>query len=65
METTTDEESTGTVGDQNTFLIKEVLYVEGLKHNLLSISEFCDTGYQAKMIKMMLLRSYKSSKKNN
>jgi len=27
-------------------LIHDVLYVEGLKHNLLSISQLCDRGYQ-------------------
>jgi len=28
----------------NTLEIKDVLYVEGLKHNLLSISQLCDKG---------------------
>ena len=36
----------GTIGNENIFLIHDVLYVEGLKHNLLSISQFCDRGYQ-------------------
>jgi len=27
-------------------VIHDVLYVEGLKHNLLSISQLCDKGYQ-------------------
>jgi len=36
----------GTIGDKNTFLINDVLFVEGLKHNLLSISQLCDKGYQ-------------------
>jgi len=36
----------GTAGDKNTFLINEVLFVEGLKHNLLSISHLCDKNYQ-------------------
>jgi len=36
----------GTIGDKNTFLINNVLFVEGLKHNLLSISQLCDKGYQ-------------------
>jgi len=36
----------GTIGDKNTFLINEVLFVEGLKQNLLSISQLCDKGYQ-------------------
>jgi len=36
----------GTIGNENNFLIHDVLYVEGLKHNLLSISQLCDKGYQ-------------------
>ena len=31
---------------KNTFFINDVLFVEGLKHNLLSISQLCDKGYQ-------------------
>jgi len=36
----------GTIGNENNFLIYDVLYVEGLKHSLLSISQLCDRGYQ-------------------
>jgi len=36
----------GTIEDKNNFLVHDVLYVEGLKHNLLSISQLCDKGYQ-------------------
>ena len=36
----------GIVGNENNFLIHDVLHVEGLKHNLLSISQLCDKGYQ-------------------
>jgi len=36
----------GTSGDKNSFLIHDVLFVEGLKHNLLSASQLCDKGYQ-------------------
>jgi len=36
----------GTIGNENSFLIHDVLYVEGLKHNLFSISQLCDRGYQ-------------------
>ena len=36
----------GTIGNENNFLIHDVLYVEGLKHNLLSINQLCDRGYQ-------------------
>jgi len=36
----------GTIGNENNFLIHDVLHVERLKHNLLSISHLCDKGYQ-------------------
>jgi len=32
----------GSVRDKSILLIHDVLYVEGLKHNLLSISQLCD-----------------------
>jgi len=35
----------GTIGNESSLLIHDVLYVEGLKHNLLSISQLCDRGY--------------------
>ena len=37
----------GTVGTGNSTTIENVLYVEGLKHSLLSISQLCDKGYKA------------------
>ena len=36
---------TGTVGNNSNTLIEDVLYVEGLKYNLLSISQLCDKNY--------------------
>ena len=36
----------GSIGDKSNLLIHDVLYVEGLKHNLISISQLCDKGYQ-------------------
>jgi len=36
----------GSIGDKNILVIHDVLYVEGLKHNLLSISQLCDKGDQ-------------------
>jgi len=36
----------GTRGNENNLLIHDVVYVEGLKHNLLSISQLYDRGYQ-------------------
>ena len=35
----------GNVGTSQTTCIENVLYVEGLKHNLLSISQLCDKGF--------------------
>ena len=34
------------VGTRNSTTIEKVLYVEGLKHSLLSISQLCDKGYK-------------------
>ena len=34
------------IGDKDIVIIHDVLYVEGLRHNLLSISQLCDKGYQ-------------------
>ena len=36
----------GTVGTGNSTTIENVLYVEGLRHSLLSISQLCDKGYK-------------------
>jgi len=36
----------GTVGTENSTTIENVLYVEGLKHNLLSINQLYDKGYK-------------------
>ncbi len=36
----------GKVGKANSTSINNVFYVKGLKHNILSISEFCDSGYR-------------------
>ncbi|MGV8000512.1 hypothetical protein PJP08_29345, partial [Mycobacterium kansasii] len=38
----------GTVQLYNFPLFKNVLYVEGLKHNLLSISQICDNNHNVK-----------------
>ena len=34
------------IGNQYKTQIKNVLYVDGLKHNLLSISQLCDKGFK-------------------
>jgi len=36
----------GTIGTQSSTTIENVLYVEGLRHSLLSISQLCDKGYK-------------------
>jgi len=36
----------GNIGNQHKTQIKNVLYVDGLKHNLLSISQLCDKGFK-------------------
>ena len=36
----------GDIGENDKVIIKDVLLVEGLKHNLLSISQLCDKGYK-------------------
>ena len=35
----------GTIGNKLKFSIDDVLLVDGLKHNLLSVSQLCDEGY--------------------
>jgi len=32
----------GIIGDKNSFLIHDVMFVDGLKHSLLSVSQLCD-----------------------
>ena len=36
----------GVIGNESSFNIKNVLLVEGLKHNLISISQLCDKGFK-------------------
>lgn len=35
--------------------IEDVLYVEGLKHNLLSINQLCDKGFEIKFTRLNVL----------
>ena len=44
----------GTVENENSLLIHDVLYVESLKHNLLSISQLCDRGYQVSLEQILV-----------
>jgi len=41
----------GSVGNPSTTTISDVHLVEGLKHNLLSISQLCDKGYKVSFTK--------------
>ena len=36
----------GSIGKNPSLIIENILFVEGLKHNLLSISQLCDKGYR-------------------
>ena len=36
----------GSIGNNSSSLIENVLFVDGLKHNLLSISQLCDKGFK-------------------
>ena len=38
-------EGIGSIGNHSSILIENVLLVNGLKHNLLSISQLCDKGF--------------------
>ena len=39
-------ERIGTIGNKSSIFIENVLLVNGLKHNLLSISQLCDKGFK-------------------
>ena len=52
----------GDVGDESTAVIKNVLYVEGLKHNLLSISQLCDKGFQVSFSSQSCIIEHKDDK---
>lgn len=41
-------EGIGEIGNSETLTISNVLYVDSLKYNLLSVSQLCDMGYQVK-----------------
>ena len=44
-------------------IIENVSLVEGLQHNLLSISQFCDKGYNVKFVKEKFIISHKNEDK--
>ena len=47
----------GNIGNQHKTQIKNGLYVNGLKHNLLSISQLCDKGFKIEFNKNCCLIS--------
>jgi len=47
----------GNIGNQHRTQIKNVLYVNGLKHNPLSISQLCDKGFKIEFNKNFCLIS--------
>ena len=52
----------GNMGSKDSLVISDVLLVEGLKHNLLSISQLCDKGYQVTIEPDMYLISYATTR---
>jgi len=51
----------GDVGSHDSIIIKDVLLVDGLKHNLLSISRLCDKGYEVTFKPDLCLISHAST----
>lgn len=39
-------EGIGTISNNSNYNIENVLFVKGLKHNLLSVSQLCDRGFR-------------------
>ncbi|XP_004500178.1 uncharacterized protein [Cicer arietinum] len=52
----------GDIGSNSIAVIKDVLFVEGLKHNLLSISQLCDKGFQVHFTSMSCTLEHKEVK---
>jgi len=52
----------GDVKSHDLIIIKEVLLVDGLKHNLLSISQLCDKGYKVTFKPYLCLISHASTR---
>ena len=53
----------GNVSKNNSDLITDVMLVEGLTHNLLSISQFCDQGYRVVFeLSHCIIKGYTSDK---
>ncbi|XP_073224716.1 uncharacterized protein [Cicer arietinum] len=52
----------GDIGNELTTVIKEVLYVKDLKHNLISISQLCDKGFQVCVTSQSCIIEHKENK---
>ena len=52
----------GDVGSRDSIIVKDVLVVDGLKHNLLSISQLCDKGYEVTFKPDLCLISHVSTR---
>jgi len=52
----------GDVGSHDSIIIKDVLLVDGLKHNLLSISQLYDKGYEVTFRPDLCLISHASTR---
>ncbi|XP_050895564.1 uncharacterized protein LOC127102206 [Lathyrus oleraceus] len=52
----------GSVGNPSSTTISNVLLVEGLKHNLISISQLCDKGYQVSFSKYCCMVEHNDTK---
>jgi len=53
----------GDIGGDDNVIIKDVLLVDGLKHNLLSISQLCDKGYMITFEPDLCLIAYSKTSK--
>jgi len=53
------------IGDKDSLIIKDGLLVEGLTHNLLSISQLCDKGFQVTFEPEICLISHVSSRRTH
>jgi len=55
----------GNIGDKDSLIIKDVLLVEGLKHNFLSISQLCYKGFKVTFELEICLISSAGSRKTH
>jgi len=55
----------GNVMSKDSILINDVLLVKGLKHNLMSIGQLCDKGYEVTFKSDLCLISYTSTRQTS